>query len=240
VASATESNAGPSNDAHFAESARTLYEELIASRNRLADLPPVTSQDLADVGQAMHEIFWYLLTPPPKAKSALPLSEETRDQLIEVARNRGADLYVTVVGLIGRKLAARRRQGRWKIDQLAAIGDALDTLAFDYAGPKKVTLATLRELRSDLDSRIAFVSAARATGYKFRERPERYADRPDKKERPDQFFRRVYGDHARRGLTQADVRKMDPAYYNVLHVFCTRHQRKLSSFLAPSRQRRDR
>ena len=240
MASATERTAGPSHDAELAESARILYEELIASRNRLADLPPITSQDLADVGQAMHEVFWYLLTPRPEVKTALPLPQKTKDELIEAARNRSADLYVTAVALVGRKFAARRRQGRWKIDQLAAIGDALDTLTFDYAAPKKATLATLRELRSDLDARIAFVSASRPTGYKFRERPERYADRPDKKERPDQFFRRVYGDHARRGLTQADVRKIDAAYYNVLHVWCTRHKRKLSSFLAPSRQSRDR
>jgi hypothetical protein len=240
VASVTESNAGPSHGADLADSARALYEELIASRNRLADLPPITSQDLADVGQAMHEVFWYLLTPPLNAKSDLPLPQAMKDELIEAARNRGADLYVTVLALVARKLAARRRQGQWKIDQLAAIGDALDTLTFDYAAPKKVTLATLRELRADLDARISFVTASRPAGYKFRERPERYADRPDKKERPDQFFRRVYGDHARRGLTQADVRKMDPAYYNVLHVWCTRHKRKLSSFLAPSRQSRDR
>jgi hypothetical protein len=217
-----------------------LYEELVACRNRLADLPPLTSQDFEDVGQAMHEVVWYFLTPPGRAQTELNLPDETKRGLVEAARNRGVDLYATIVGLVARKLAGRSRSGTLKVDQLNVLGEALDALTFDYASPKKVTLATLRELRSDLDARIAYVSAFRPKGYQFQNRPELYAKRLDKSEGPDRFFRRVYGDHARRGLTQADVRRIDPAYYNVLHVWCTRRKRRLSSFLPPSRPSRDR
>ncbi|OMI09508.1 hypothetical protein BSN85_16405 [Bradyrhizobium brasilense] len=222
------------------DQARTLYEELVAVRNRLADLPPLTSQDFEDVGQAMHEVVWLLMTPPPKAKAGIALDDQLKGKLIEAARNRDLDIYISVVALVARKLGLRGRTGTLKIDQLGAIGEAFDALTFDYVAPKKATLATLRQLRSDLDARIAYVTAFRPKGYQFQERPELYAERADKAERPDKFFRRVYGDHARRGLTQADVRGIDPAYYNVLHVWCTRHKRKLSSFLAPSRQSRDR
>jgi hypothetical protein len=219
---------------------RTVYEALIASRNRLADLPPLTTQDLEDVALAMNELVWLVMTPPGRAKPALDVGGSVLANLTEAARDRDLDLYATTVAVVARKLGQRSRSGPLKVDQLAVVGEALDALTFDFAEPKKATLSALRELRSDLDARIAYVTAFREKGYRFQARPELYADRKDKSEGPDRFFRRVYGDHARRGLTQADVRGVDPAYYNVLHVWCTRHKRKLSTFLAPSRRSRGR
>jgi hypothetical protein len=122
--------------------------------------------------------------------------------------------------------------------QLDAIRDGLDSLTFDYRAPKRDTLAALREIRTDVDARIAYVRSHPKSGYRFPERPERYNDRKDKSERADGFFQRVYAMHVPRGLTQADIRRVDPAFYNVLHVWCTRHGRKLSAFVPATRVRR--
>jgi hypothetical protein len=185
----------------------------------------------------MHELVFFLITPPAGAKTELPLSEQTKGALISAARNRDIDLYVTVVALLARKLAARPREG-WASIQLEQVRDALDALTFDYNAPKRETLNMLREIRADVDSRLAYVSAYRRPGYRFSQRPEAYGGRANKAESPDQFFRRIYGHHVPRGLTQADIRKVDLAFYNVLHVWCSRHKRKMSSLVPATRQRR--
>jgi hypothetical protein len=140
-----------------------------------------------------------------------------------------------VTALLARKLALQRRTADLASSQLDALKDALDALTFDYRVTKRTTLTLLRDIKSDLEARIDYVLAFRKTGYRFLERPESYRSRKDKAERPDQFLRRVYGSHVRRGLTQADIRKVDPAFYNVLHVWCTRHKRKLASLVPAAR-----
>jgi hypothetical protein len=230
--SASEAGEGRSDDASV------LYDDIVKVRDRLAELPPLTPQDLESVAQAMHEVIWYLITPPAGAKTDLPLGPETKHSLVQAARNRDIDLYVTVTALLARKLALQRRETNLASAQLDTLKDVLDILTFDYRVPKRVTLTLLRDIKSDLEARIAYVLAFRKTGYHFLERPESYRSRKDKGERPDQFFRRVYGSHVRRGLTQADIRKVDPAFYNVLHVWCTRHKRKLASLVPATRPRR--
>ena len=217
--------------------AYVLYDELLRSRDRLAELPPLTPGDLESVGSAMHELIFFLITPPAGAKTELPLSERAKQALLGAARDRELDLYVTMVALVARKLAARPREG-WASVQLDQLREALDALTFDYNAPKRETLSMLREIRGDLDGRIAYVRAYRKTGYRFSQRPEAYGGRANKAESPDQFFRRIYGPHVQRGLTQADIRKVDPAFYNVLHVWCSRHKRKMSSLVPATRQRR--
>jgi hypothetical protein len=214
-----------------------LYDELLKSRDRLAELPPLTPQDLESVARAMHELIFFLITPPAGAKTELALSDRAKQALLGAARNRELDLYVTVVALLARKLAARPREG-WASVRLDQLRDTLDAMTFDYNAPKRDTLTMLREVRADLDGRIAYVRAYRKTGYQFSQRPETYGGRADRAERPDQFFRRIYGPHVPRGLTQADIRKVDPAFYNVLHVWCSRHKRKMSSLVPATRQRR--
>jgi hypothetical protein len=230
--SASEADEGRS------DAVSVLYDEIVKARDRLAELPPVTPQDLESVAQAMHEVIWYLITPPTGAKTDLALGPETKRSLVQAARNRDIDLYVTVTALLARKLALQRREANLASTQLDALKDALDALTFDYRAPKRATLTLLRDIKSDLEARIAYVLAFKKTGYCFLERPESYRSRKNKAEGPDQFFRRVYGSHVRRGLTQADIRKVDPAFYNVLHVWCTRHDRKLASLVPATRPRR--
>jgi hypothetical protein len=220
-----------------AEEARILYDELVRSRDRLADLPPLTPLDLEGVLQALHEVVWFMITPPVHASTPLTLPKESKATLLKAARNRGLDVYVIAVALIARKLAMRGTDNGLPAVQLDAIRDGLDVLTFDYRVPKRKTLTTLRDLRADVDARIAYVSAYRKAGYKFLEPPERYKQRKDKTERAYKFFQRVYASHVLRGLTQADIRHVDPAFYNVLHVWCTRHKRKLSSLVPATRGR---
>ena len=218
-----------------------LYDELVSTRDRLADLPPLTPLDLEEVARLMHEVVFFLITPPRGAAVPLPLPERTKEQLVAAARDRNLDLYVTAIALLTRKAALRRDDGDQPPAQLDGIRNALDALTFDYRRPKRETLGRLspRAIRSDLDARIGYSTGFRNSGYQFRELPETYAARPNKNERPHQFFQRVYAAHVQRGLTQADIRKVDPAYYNVLHVWCTRHKRKLSALVPATRARRD-
>jgi hypothetical protein len=220
------------------DAASVLYDAIVNARDRLAELPPSTPKDLESTTQAMHEVIWYLMTPPAGAKTDLALDPETKRSLVQAARNRDIDLYVTVTALLARKLALQRRENNLPSAQLDALKDALDVLTFDYRTPKRATLTLLRDIKSDLEARIAYVLAFKKTGYRFLVRPESYRSRKDKAEGPDQFFRRIYGSHVRRGLTQADIRKVDPAFYNVLHVWCTRHHRKLASLVPATRPRR--
>ncbi len=46
---------------------------------------------------------------------------------------------------------------------------------------------------------------------------ERWALRADLREKPQDFIRRVYGDRLGRGLTQADIRRVDGQLYQALH-----------------------
>lgn len=222
------------------EKARIVFDELVRSRDRLADLPAPTAQDLERVQQIMHEVYWHLMTPPKGARTELALSEDDKRQLVACARDRDTDVYVATVGLLALKLSARGAASRYAVAQLDVIRDALDALMFDYRRPKGEIVKMLRGLRSDIDDRIAYAKAQRETGYRFLTRPEAYRARKDKSETPDRFFQRVYGSHVARGLTQADIRRADPAFYNVLHVWCTRHQRKLGSLVPTRRPRRQR
>jgi hypothetical protein len=228
---------GWSEDSDQSEGAYILYDDLVRSRDRLADLPPLTPHELERVTLAMHEVVWHLITPPRSVKTALPLAEDQKAVLLSAARDRTIDLYVMVVALVAQKLALAK-SGDLAAERLALLKDELDALTFDYRAPKKETLSMLRDLRLDLDARIAYVRAYRSNGYQFLERPETYRNRSAKAERPDQFFHRVYGAHVRRGLTQADIRRVDPAFYNVLHVWCTRHERKLANLVPATRSRR--
>jgi hypothetical protein len=228
--------AGPNTDQAI-ECAQTLYAELTRSRDRLAELPPLTPLDLEAVAQVLHELIWFLMTPPVRATTPLALSAKTKASLVKAARNRELDCYVTVIGLLVRKAAQQGSDTRMASMQVDTIRDALDALTFDYRSSKRSTIEVLRQLRTDVEARIAYVIAQRQSGYKFPALPELYARRKDKRERADKFFQRVYAIHVPRGLAQADIRRVDPAFYNVLHVWCSRHDRKLASLVPASRTR---
>lgn len=222
----------------FNEQVLTLYSELVTSRDRLAPLPPVTSRDLAVSQMALHEVVWLFMTPPKGAATTLPLPDWLKDQLRELAQARSLDLYATVVALIAIKLA-RERTSLNLADDLDNFTDLLDTLTFDHRRPKRAVIDSLRKLKTEIDARIAFVVAERAKGFTFPSSVELYSDRKNKREPPDQFFRRVYAKYAAQGMTQADLRKADPAFYNVFHVWCSRNRRSPASFAPATRQRRN-
>ena len=218
------------------EDASVLFDELLRSRDRLAGLPPLTRQDFETVSQAMHEVIWFFLTPPRGVKTELSLPDGLKAQLVRSAGDRTGDLYTVAVACIAMKMAAS--PAAMKVEAfLDRLGDNLDALTFDLRATKKATLSVLRRVREDVDARIAYVREGRTKGYQFGRLPEMYRDRANKAEKPDAFLRRVYGMDVRRGLTQADVRKVDPAFYNVLHVWCTRHRKRLSAMLPASRSR---
>lgn len=225
-------------DSDQSEAAYVLFRELVASRDRLAGLPPLTPQDLERVEQAMHEIIWYFVTPPPGRKTDLPLPEDAKAVLLRCARDRTLDLYVATVALVAQKLAAADREPSSLREELSAIRDGLDALTFDHRSTKTSMLTVLRDLRKDLDDRIAYIAATPPSGYRFAAEPEKYKGRKNRSETPEQFFRRVYGAHVPRGLTQADIRKADPSFYNVLHVWCSRHGKKLAGLVPGTRARR--
>ncbi|WP_234686101.1 hypothetical protein [Bradyrhizobium monzae] len=234
----SERSIGWTADSDQSEAAYVLFNELVATRDRLASLPPLTPQDLERVEQAMHEVFWYFVTPPPGAASELALPDLAKANLIQYVRDRSLDLYVATVALLAQKLAASDREPSSLRGELAALRDGLDALTFDHRTTKTSLLAVLRDLRQDLNERIAYVAATPPRGYRFSVSPEKYGARKNRSETPDKLFGRVYAAHVPRGLTQADIRKADPAFYNVLHVWCSRHGKKLSRLVPGTRARR--
>lgn len=135
--------------------------------------------------------------------------------------------------------AFQRREDRLRSVQLDILYCILDALTFDRRMTRNATITLFREIKDDLNLRARYVRICRETGYRFRELPEKYGQRENKKERPDQFFHRVYARLVPLGLMQADIRRVDPAYYNVLHVWHRRHDRKLACLLPSTRPRRD-
>ncbi|MEJ0076844.1 MAG: hypothetical protein WDO17_15610 [Alphaproteobacteria bacterium] len=222
--------------APIGEQAFVLFDELLRSRDRLAGLSPLTARDLETISQAMHEVIWFFLTPPKGRKTDLALSEEVKAGLLRASGDRTNDLYTLIVAAIALKLAGGRTAPNAPAI-LDRLGELLDSLAFDSRAAKKTALGLLRRAREEVDARIAYVRQGRPQSYRFSRAPEQYRNRRDKTEKPDAFFRRVYGADVRRGLTQADLRRADPAFYNVLHVWCTRREKRLSAMLPASRPR---
>lgn len=234
----TEGSIGWTADSDQSGAAYVLFSELVATRDRLASLPPLTPQDLERVEQAMHEVIWYFMTPPRGHHTELPLPDQAKAVLLASVRDRSLDLYVATVALLAQKLAASDREPSTLRGELAALRDGLDALTFDHRATKTSLLAVLRDLRKDLDERIAHVAATPPSSYRFGTPPETYKSRKKRSETPDQFFGRVYAPHVPRGLTQADIRRADPGFYNVLHVWCSRHGKKLAGLVPGTRARR--
>ena len=216
------------------EDVRLAYEELLASRDRLAGLPPITREDFNDLALALHETVFYCLTAPA-GRSTLPLPQEKTESFLAAARSPDAFLFVSVVAVLAAKIATTRTRGGNLAGQLRLITNALDALAFEYRVPKRELLAALREVQGEVGTRIAEVKAAKSTRFRFSQEPEIYAKRKDKAETPEHFFKRVYAQDVPRGLTQSDIRRVDPAFYNVFHVWCSRHAKRMSRFVPTSR-----
>lgn len=237
---AKRSDARPGRSGHDPKGAEDpayiLYDELLRARDRLAGLPPLTAADLAPVAHGLHEVIWFFLRPPAAAMQALRLSERLKADLARAARDRSADLYTTIVAALALKLANKnKRQTAQSI--VADIQDGLDSLTFDFRATKAATLERLGQVKAHLEDRIAHVKGTRRKTFRFNASPEKYRDRAKKSETPVQFLQRVYGADLQRGLTQADIRDADPAFYNVLHVWCSRHGKRMANLVPASRTR---
>lgn len=200
TAKPARAGSGWTHDSDQSESVYLLYDDLVRSRDRLADLPALTPKDMERVALAMHEVIFHLMMPPLSKKADLPVSSEVRSELVGAARNRSLDRFVTLVALVAQKIALAEWNTTNRLDSIAILTDALDVLTFDYRAPKKETVALLRAIREDLADRVKYVTGLRSSSYRFIERPELYAHRKDKRERPDRFFERVYRAHVRRGF----------------------------------------
>lgn len=222
------------------EQARTpifaIYEEVIGGRDRLAGLPPLTAQDLSSITLAMHEAVWFFLRPPRSGERAPTLPTHTLGGLTLAARDRSGDLFTTLVAALALKLAGRRI-GHTAATLAEDVLDGIESLTFDFRATKATTLDRLSAIKAHVDDRIAYVRRTRRRRFAFSKPPERYRDRPNKRETPDRFLRRVYGADLKRGLTQADIRDADPRFYNVLHVWCTRHRKRMADLVPTSRAR---
>jgi hypothetical protein len=214
----------------------TLHEYIVKSRDRLAELPTITSREMKCVALAMHEVIWLLFTPPRGAKTDLDLSARVKGDLLRAARDRSIDLYVVIIAALAVQIA-NAGPGLTASEALTAVNEHFDHLTFDFRATKKDTIEILKQLRAELDARIAYVRAVRKKRFRFDRPPERYKARKDRRETPPRFFERVYGAEVARGLTQADLRNIDPAFYNVLHVWCSRHKKRMADLIPASRPR---
>jgi hypothetical protein len=217
---------------------RTLFDELVHSRDRLADLPPLTAGDMECAERALHEARWFFITPPKGRKTTLDLPAPTKAALLTAAGDANSELFVLAVAVIASKLAAARGSTSNRVESLDRLIDLLDELSFDDRLPRRSAIDQLRKLRSEIDDRIAALRHEKKKPLKFDPPPEKYADRARKAEKPDAFLKRVYGHHIKRGITQADIRRADPAFYNVLHVWCVRNKKIISQIVPPERTRR--
>ena len=208
-----------------------LFDELLRARDRLAGLSPLTPADLSPVAVALHEVVWFFMAAS-KADRPRPLPSALK----RLSHDRAADLYATLVATLAVKLTGlNRRQTAASVIQ--GISDGLDTLTFDFRATKAETLERLTRIRTDITERIRHIRHTRRPPFRFNTPPEKYSDRKVRSENPERFLRRVYGIELERGLTQADIRATDPGFYNVLHVWCTRHGKPLAKLLPPSRMR---
>jgi hypothetical protein len=133
-------------DSDQLENACVLYEELVGTRDRIADLGAINPKDMETVARALYEVVGYLLTPPPRAKTELRLPQATKHELAAAARSRKIETFVFAVALVALKLGKRENAAVTVAHQLAIIGDALDSISFDYRTPKRSILTTLRRL----------------------------------------------------------------------------------------------
>ncbi|MGA2998762.1 hypothetical protein [Bradyrhizobium sp.] len=154
-------------DSDQLENACVLYEELVGTRDRIADLGAINPKDMETVARALYEVVGYLLTPPPRAKTELRLPQATKHELAAAARSRKIETFVFAVALVALKLGKRENAAVTVAHQLAIIGDALDSISFDYRTPKRSILTTLRRLRDDIDTRISHQRDSRRNGYQF-------------------------------------------------------------------------
>ena len=90
--------------------------------------------------------------------------------------------------------------------------------------PKRETIATMTELKAEITKRIVALKRRHNKPFVFQQKIPKYAHRDDKSENPKEFLLRVYGAYLPRGLKPVQIGYEDPAFYNVLHAWCSRRK----------------
>ena len=111
-----------------------------------------------------------------------------------------------------------------KEDCIRCCREILQRLIDNERLSKTETIAALTELKMEITTKIVALRFRRTKPFAFPRKMQKYGDRYDKKEKPKEFLLRVYGTYLRRGLKPAQVRYEDPAFYNVLHTWCSRNK----------------
>jgi hypothetical protein len=211
--------------------AEAALHAIAAARPRLIKSGIVSQDEHELAEQVLSELALFGQTRRTGENAAL--TQGLAKAVALIAGSADAQLYLSIATLLALKLAASGSRAP-SADRLIA---ELDAMTFDIARPKNATLALLRALRAEVEERITLVRNSKAKRFRFLAPPELYRLRKNKKERPDQFFLRVYGNELPRGLTQGDIRGRDPAFYNVFHVWCARNEKRMSRYVPSTRFR---
>lgn len=218
-----------------AEDALVAFDELVRARPRLAGLAPLSRRELDAATVALHEAVMHFLSRRQGAPAG-PSAGNAADRLLKAARNRSTYAFTVLVAALAIKVSGSRTAETPNL-MIEELTDYLDGIAFDVRATRRATLARLKRVRIEVDARIRHVRESPPAAFQFVAQPELYGGRADKTETPEKFFKRVYGPEVRRGMTQADLRRVDPAFYNVLHVWCSRNKRLISRLVPASRRR---
>jgi hypothetical protein len=140
-------------------------------------------------------------------------------------------LYSFVTALLAMKL--RDRHEVFCADTTKFIG-LLDKIVCTHRFNKKETIAHLTQLKAEVTRRIVKVRKSRRKQFIFPSTHQTYAERKDAIKNPSEFFDQVYAKYVTYGLEPADIRTVDPPYYNAFHVWCSRNGRKISEFFDQS------
>ena len=144
-------------------------------------------------------------------------------------RNVDVTLNSCLSSLLAMKIRDKKIYESTHDEYMTRCTQLLDYLVSDERVSKTATINALTKIKSEVTRRIKYVRARHAKPFKFVPAVEKYADREDKHENPEQFFQRVYGRFLARGLLPVHIKYEDSSYYNVLHVWCSRNKKEVNA-----------
>lgn len=179
--------------------------------------------------------FWQSLEEADAKADESERAERERSKI------RGAMMALAEIETASEDFRLALAEGRLSCDELpyvarkkfSEIFRTLDGEGFSDLGQEaelKAQLAAQQEeinrLRSAVplvDPQVAALEKEVAAMLKEGRAPELYSDRPDRKEKPQDFIKRVYGRYLEKGreaIYLDEIRKLDPKFANVLVVTC--------------------
>jgi hypothetical protein len=148
--------------------------------------------------------------------------------IIPSKKNIDVTLNSCLSAILAMKIRDRHIYEATKEECINRCRQLLDYIVNDERVSKKETIETLTELKMEITRRIKHVRTRHAKPFKFLPPPEKYSERTDKKENPEQFFDRVYKKFLVRGIKPVHLKYEDEGYYNVLHVWCSRRGKDIN------------